>query len=280
MKTVAHVSDLHFGTEAPEVAEALAQDLALRRPSMLVVSGDLTQRARHRQFMTAREFLARLPHPQLVVPGNHDVPLYDVVRRFLAPVHRYRRFINQDLDPTWADDELFVAGVNTARSFTWKNGRISLEQIDRLRHRLRDAGPRVKIVVTHHPFLPPPGDVGIRLLGRAARAVQILDECNVDLLLSGHLHQGYAGDIRTQYPGARRAMIAVQAGTAISQRRRHGEANAYNLIDIEPGAIAIDVRAWDGHAFASLQRTVYRRCDDGWHPTDAVDTGGVAASAS
>jgi 3',5'-cyclic AMP phosphodiesterase CpdA len=275
MRTIAHVSDLHFGTEVASVAEALVSDLRKQEPSLVIVSGDLTQRARRKQFEAARDYLARLPQPQLVVPGNHDVPLYDFVRRFAAPLKRYCRFITPDLNPTFSDDEIVVAGINTARSFTWKNGRISVEQIEALKSRLDRAGRRVKIVVTHHPFLPPPGDVGIDLVGRAARAITVLDACNVDLLLAGHLHRGYAGDIRTHYPAARRAMIAAQAGTAISHRMRHGEANAYNVIKVERLCSMIEVRAWDGTAFRPLRHTVYDRADDGWHPRDQSDPGAV-----
>ena len=275
MKTIAHISDLHFGKEVPAVAEALVADLHAMAPTLVVASGDFTQRARRKQFIAARDYLARLPQPQLVVPGNHDVPLFDVLRRFLAPLKRYCRFISADLDPTYSDDEVLVVGINTARSFTWKNGRISVEQIAELQNRLNDGGLRVKVVVTHHPFLPPPGDVGIDLVGRAVRAMTVLDACNVDLLLAGHLHRGYAGDIRTHYPAARRAMIAVQAGTAISHRLREGEANAYNLLKVERKLITIEVRAWNGTAFAPLRHTIYDRADDGWHPREAADPGAV-----
>lgn len=275
MRTIAHLSDLHFGTEVPAVAQALADDLQKCAPSLVIISGDLTQRARRKQFEDARDFLARLPVPQLIVPGNHDVPLYDVIRRFAAPLKRYRRFISGDLNPTFFDDEIIVVGLNTARSFTWKNGRISVEQIEALKGRLDRGGLRVKVVVTHHPFLPPPGDVGIDLVGRASRAIAVLDACNVDLLLAGHLHRGYAGDIRTHYPAARRAMIAVQAGTAISHRMRHGEANAYNLITVERLCAAIEVRAWDGAAFVRVNHSIYDRADDGWHPRERKDPGTV-----
>ena len=275
MKTIAHISDLHFGKEVPAVAEALVEDLHRAAPTLTVISGDFTQRARRKQFMAARDYLARLPQPQLVVPGNHDVPLFDVLRRFLAPLKRYCRFISSDLDPSFSDDEVLAVGINTARSFTWKNGRISVDQIAALENRLEDGGLRVKVVVTHHPFIPPPGDAGIDLVGRATRAITVLDKCNVDLLLAGHLHRGYAGDIRTHYPAARRAMIAVQAGTAISHRLREGEANAYNLLKVERKLITIEVRAWNGKAFAPLRHTVYDRADDGWHPRAAVDPGAV-----
>ena len=279
MKTIAQISDLHFGTEIPAIAEGLRADLHALAPTLVIASGDFTQRARRRQFAAAQAYLARLPQPLLAIPGNHDVPLYDVVRRFLSPLTRYRRFIGAELDPTFVDDEILVVGLNTARSFTWKNGRISVAQIAALEGRLQTGGLRVKIVVTHHPFIPPPGDEGIDLVGRAARAITVLDACNVDLLLAGHLHQGYAGDIRSHYPAARRAMIAVQAGTAISRRRRHGEANAYNVLRVERKRIAIEVRAWNGTRFAPLHETIYDRADDGWHPRAAVDPGPVGAKA-
>lgn len=276
MKTIAHISDLHFGRETPAVAEALVRELATLSPTLVVASGDFTQRARTAEFRHARDYLARLPQPQLVVPGNHDVPLFDVFRRFFMPLKRYCRLISSELDPTYCDDQLLVAGLNTARSFTWKNGRISVEQIAALQGRLGAAGLRVKVVVTHHPFLPPPGDTGIELVGRAARAMQVLDACNVDLLLAGHLHRGYAGDIRTHYPAARRAIIAVQAGTAISHRTRAHEANAYNVLRLERKCIGIEVRAWNGAGFEPVRHTIYDRSDDGWHPRAAVDPGAVA----
>jgi len=274
MRIIAHVSDLHFGRELPAVAAGLVADLQAAQPSLVVVSGDFTQRARRVEFAAARDFLARLPTPQLLVPGNHDVPLFDVARRFLTPLARYHTYIHAETDPTYCDDELLVIGLNTARSFTWKNGRLSVAQIRALDGRLREGGDRIKIVVTHHPFLPPPGEkTGIALVGRATRAVEVLGAGRVDLLLAGHLHHGYAGDIRTQYPTSRRAMVAVQAGTAISCRLRHGELNAYNLIRIDGGELTIEVREWNGVGFLPIRRTVYDRDTHGWHSRTGVDPG-------
>jgi 3',5'-cyclic AMP phosphodiesterase CpdA len=263
MRTIAHVSDLHFGTVIPKVAEGLMTDLQAMNPSLVVVSGDLTQRARRGQFADARSFLQKLPQPQLVVPGNHDIPFFDVARRFLSPLTRYREFINDEVNPVHADDELFVMGLNTARSFTWQSGRISEDQVVLLQTTLKQAGARTKILVTHHPFIPPPYGTGIELVGRAALAMPILADGEVDLLLSGHLHQGYAGDIRAHYPLARRAIIAVQAGTATSGRTRN-EPNAYNWITIEPRRITIEVRAWSGTAFSTLNVGAYTRTNQGW----------------
>jgi len=262
---LAHISDLHFGTEDPAVAEALVADLTATPPALVVVSGDLTQRARRGQFAAARAYLARLPSPQIVVPGNHDVPLYDVLRRFLSPLGRYRHYVSDDVDPVFENDELFVAALNTARSLTWKNGRISCAQIDHLRRALARAGERLKVVVTHHPFLPPPqsADAGIDLVGRAHEALEVLDEFKVDLLLAGHLHHGYAGDIRAHYPSTRHSIIAAQAGTAISRRLRH-EPNAYNRIALARPHLAIEVRTWNGAGFVPTTRSGYAWRDGLW----------------
>lgn len=268
MKVVAHISDLHFGTELPELAEGLREDLAAIRPSLVIVSGDLTQRARRSQFCTARRYLETLPAPQLIVPGNHDVPLFDLFSRFFRPLTNFRAIISPELDPWYEDEELFVAGLNTARSLTWKAGRISLEQMTALQARLRATKARFKVVVTHHPFIPPPFDgarqAHIDLVGRAARAITILDEERVDLLLAGHLHHGYSGDTRTQYPAARRGIVSAQAGTAISRRVRRPDPNGYNRITLEGDRIAIEVRSWQGGRFQRLRETVYRRTAGGW----------------
>jgi 3',5'-cyclic AMP phosphodiesterase CpdA len=268
MTVIAHLSDLHFGAELPGIAAALRGELRALAPALVVVSGDFTQRARRRQFAAARDYLATLPGPQLVVPGNHDAPLYDVARRFLAPFARYRRFIHDGLNPVYDDGELFVAGLNTARSLTWKSGRISPAQIETLQARLQASRARFKVVVTHHPFIPPPskGSPGARidLVGRAARALAVLDAGNVDLLLAGHLHHGYSGDTRTHYPAARRAIISAQAGTAVSRRVRDGDPNGYNRIIFDGDTITIEVRTWRDGAFAALHSATYHRREDGW----------------
>lgn len=264
MKILAHISDLHFGAHVPAVADALCADLHALAPQLVVVSGDFTQRARRTQFVQARDYLRRIPQPQLVVPGNHDIPLYDVFRRFLFPLGRYRRFVSPDENPVFSDSEIFVAGLNTARSLTWKNGRISYEQLDELQNRLQTAGTRLKIVVTHHPFIPPPNGAGIELVGRAALAIPILVEHKVDLLLSGHLHHGYVGDTRAHYPGSTRGLIAVQAGTAISRRVRH-EPNAYNVLLLERDRIQIETRTYRDGTFAPLPRVIFERNDQLWH---------------
>src|SRR5919112_4091613 len=168
MRTIVHLSDLHFGRIDQSIIEPLAATVSEIKPDVVVVSGDLTQRARTEQFQEAREFLDELPHPQIIVPGNHDVPLYNVFQRFLEPLDKYRRYITDDLEPFYADEEVAILGVNTARSLTIKDGRVNEQQVARVRELLCRIDDRVaKIVVTHHPFDLPEDYDESELVGRA-----------------------------------------------------------------------------------------------------------------
>lgn len=264
MTTLVHLSDLHFGKEEPRLAEALLDDLAAPPPTVVVVSGDITQRARTKEFQAARDWLRRMPAPVLVVPGNHDVPLYDVLRRFFRPLHRFRRYISPDVDPFFHQEGLAVAGLNTARSLTFKNGRISEDQMEALRARLAPIPERVfKVLVTHHPFVPGPDDPDPVTVGRGRRALEVAESVGVDLLLAGHLHVGYHGDVRAHHLTLRRSMLVAQAGTAISTHIR-GEPNAYNRITIELPHVSIEVRGWNGEAFATRSVARYLKRDGEW----------------
>lgn len=268
MRTLAHLSDLHFGRVDPALLEPLRAAVCALRPDVVVVSGDLTQRARRRQFAAARGFLAGLPNPQIVVPGNHDVPLYDVARRFLAPLARFRRSIATDPAPWFRDDEIAVLGLNSARSSTFKGGRINAEQVALVRERFV-ALPRsvTRVLVTHHPFeLPPDAEKGDRI-GRAGMALDAFAECGVDLLLSGHLHRTHmatgSGTIATH--GA----LSIHAGTATSTRGR-GETNTFNCIAITPDGVRVTPWAWVAgqSAFVPGQPRHFVRDGRGWR--DAI----------
>lgn len=264
MRTIAHISDLHFGTVDPAIAEALVQDVAARKPSLVVVSGDFTQRARSEQYRQAAKFLKRLPQPQLVVPGNHDVPLWDVLRRVFRPMEKYRRFISDDLMPIFRDDQMLVVGVNTARSFTQKSGWISGRQLQEI-HELTcgAAAGLMKVVVTHHPFIPSPRDPEGDIVLDAAEALDRLEQCGIDLLLAGHLHLAYHDDIRSHHKSLKRSVLSVQAGTATSTRLR-GEPNAYNWITLVPNQVSVEVRIWNSKAFEQSLITEYERVEHVW----------------
>ena len=240
MRKIVHISDLHFGAADALVMERLAQSIDEVRPDLVVVSGDLTQRARRSQFREARGFLDRLDFPQLIVPGNHDVPLYNVVGRFANPLENYRRYITPDLEPFYLDEELAVAGVNTARSLTIKGGRISRSQIEKIRSQMCEIGDKaLKVVVTHHPFDVAEGEDEGSIVGRAELAMPAIASCGADVFLSGHMHVSHVGHSARRYelPDGYSAII-VQAGTAISSRSR-GEANSFNVLEFENPSLTI-----------------------------------------
>jgi 3',5'-cyclic AMP phosphodiesterase CpdA len=262
VRTIAHVSDLHFGREDSVVAEALLRELGAGRASLVIVSGDLTQRARRAQFEAAARYLGRLPAPYVVVPGNHDIPLFDVVRRFASPLGRYRRAITPEVAPWFDDGEVCVLGLNTARPYRWKDGVIDREQVALVRERFAPLGSRLRVLVTHHPLAPRPDDPEPALVRGGPDALRVAAEAGVDLALAGHLHLGYLADVRPAGDGSRSVMI-MQAGTAISNRRPH-EPNSYNLLTVDGDRLTIAIRAWDGRAFAPRETIALARSGTGW----------------
>jgi 3',5'-cyclic AMP phosphodiesterase CpdA len=266
MRKIVHISDVHFGRVDYATVRPLVRAAVEVAPDLVVVSGDLTQRARASQFREARTFLAALPSPQLVVPGNHDVPFYDVLSRFAMPYRNYRRFVGGELDPSYADAEIVVQGINTARSLTWKNGRINSEQVD-LACRRFAAGPTasVKILVTHHPLDLPRQFSGEELVGGAAEAMPALAAAGVDVLLAGHYHIAHTGDTITRYPIPGFSALVVQSGTSTSSRLRD-ETNSFNLLEIDGRQISVDRFTWrptEG-VFASLLCERFEKSSEGW----------------
>ncbi len=244
MRTLLHLSDLHFGRVDDSLVEPLMVAAQAVAPDLVVISGDFTQRARRVEYRAARAFLKRLPGPQLLVPGNHDIPLWDVVRRFVSPLGRYRHYITNNLAPFYSDDEVAVLGINTARSLTRKYGRINAQQIAQAVEVFAKVDPAlVKVVVTHHPFDLPPGSRSHSVVGRSAMAMEGLAAAGVDLILSGHLHLQHVGLTAQRYPIKGHSALLAQAGTSISTRGR-GEANSFNVIRIEQPEITIVHHLW------------------------------------
>ena len=266
MRTLVHLSDLHFGRTDPALIEPLIATVARIAPDVVVVSGDLTQRARSAEFEEARAFLARLPAPRIVVPGNHDVPLYRVWERFLSPLGKYRRLVQDDLEPAFVDAEIAVIGINTARSLTFKGGRINEEQM-RAIHARFDPLPEsvIKIVVTHHPFDLPDEPGNDKLVGRAGKAMDVFARCGVDVLLAGHFHTSQAGETSARYELAGYAALVVQAGTATSTRAR-GEQNSFNVLRVESDRVVVERQVWQpgSGAFALAQSERFTRDGTRW----------------
>jgi 3',5'-cyclic AMP phosphodiesterase CpdA len=265
VRTVAHLSDLHFGRIDPALLQPLRATLDSIAPDVLVVSGDLTQRARASQFRAARAYLDTLPGAPVIVPGNHDVPLYNVLARFLAPLRNYRRIVSEDVEPVFIDDEVAIIGVNTARSLTFKGGRINEAQVARVRALICELPERVtKILVTHHPFDVPADAEQDQVVGRARMALARLADCGADVLLSGHLHESHVGHTARRYPISGLSALVILAGTATSERTRES-ANSFNVLRISPRHLEIVAWLWNGRAFDPGPPQSFEHDGRGWH---------------
>ena len=253
MRTLVHVSDLHFGRVDRAVADALSDLLRRLNPHVVAVSGDFTQRARRSQFKQARVFLDSLPRPQIVVPGNHDIPLFNLFARTLSPLGGYKRHITQDLQPVHTDTELAVLGMNTTQPKSHKGGAVSYDDLQRVCGVLGGLGDEVvKVVVGHHPF-------------DDTAAVEKMVNAGADVFLTGHLHVTYAGHTAERYDAGGRSAIVVEAGTATSTRMR-GEANAFNLLTINRDQVLVESYGWQPtqRTFAVGDVTRFERTPTGW----------------
>lgn len=257
---IVHLSDLHFGHHDPSLADGLAADIARQKPTLVVVSGDFTQRGTSQEFAQARAFVDALPAPFFAVPGNHDMPLFNLWQRFLDPYHLYRRYISEDLEPFLEVDGVALAGLKTSRrarpEFNWAHGSISRAQLRRLARTFERASENaLRVVVAHHPLLQPEigPDANMRPVRRASAALRAFAEMGVGLVLSGHFHLSYVrkhvpSEIREGTPpGPRLSSVApilvVQASSTISTRLR-SHPNGYNLVDIAGPDITVTVRDW------------------------------------
>jgi 3',5'-cyclic AMP phosphodiesterase CpdA len=268
---IAHLSDLHFGHHDERVAEGLAADVNGQKPDLIVISGDFTQLGTKDEFVAARAFLDTLAAPFFGVPGNHDVPAYNLFRRFLNPYGLYRRYIAKELEPFLQMDGVALAGIKTSRrmrlEWNWGHGTISRDQLDDLDDRFAKASPdAMRIVVAHHPLLFPtaPMTQKTKLVKRADEALETFANLGVRLVLSGHFHLSYVrkhevkGAIKEGAPtGLRQSAVApvlvAQASSTISTRLR-GEPNAYNLVNIHDGRITITVREWRGENWFTREK--------------------------
>lgn len=253
---IAHLSDVHFGANDPKIVAATVAWLDQQQPDLVVISGDFTQRARVDQFREAAAWLERLRragHRILAVPGNHDIPLYDVVRRFAAPLHRYRAYISNDLSPWFENEQVAVLGINTARSLTIKDGRINRSQMRLIEERFGAVPPeKTRILVTHHPLFALPIGAGSEFteaVGRHEDAVSAVCRAGVHAALAGHFHRTYAEAARKMVERAGGALV-IQAGTATSFRLRNNELQSFNWLHVHRNDdIELQVVAWDGHGF-------------------------------
>lgn len=283
MTRIAHLSDIHFGAHDDKIVAATEAWLEKHRPDLVIISGDFTQRAKSVEFRAASAYLNRLKAiglKVLSIPGNHDVPLYDVVRRFATPLDRYKKYIDSGLCPWFEDEQVAVLGINTARSLTISDGRINHDQIGLMRERFGAVSvDKTRIVVTHHPlFALPIGEGGelSEAVGRHDDAVEGASDAGVHIALAGHFHQTFA-----EAPGKMveksGPILVIQAGTATSTRLRNDQPQSFNWLDLrQPNTLTLKVIVWDGASFVDGNERRYRLEHGGWETVEPAEAGEVA----
>lgn len=245
MRTIVHISDLHFGKVDKKMVDPLFKNLDEINPDLIIISGDLTQRASAKEYKEVSEFLKKLKHPFFVIPGNHDIPLYNLFKRFVMPFKNYSKFVSKDLSPFYSDDEIAVVGINSVRRFCITSGKIGEKQLRKAEDILDTVGSNVvKIVVSHHPFDLPHSKnthhkVTHKVVARGKISMKRLAEKKVDVFLSGHLHVSHIGDTTKRYKVENYSGLIVQAGTTISIRSR-GEPVSFNVLKIDNSNIEIE----------------------------------------
>lgn len=254
-KVITHISDPHFGTEDSEIAAALLREIRTVDPAVVAITGDLTQRGRRAQFRAARDWLAHLGVPYVVVPGNHDIPLYDLFTRFVQPRDRYLRYITSDLEPCFFDDSLAVCGVDTTKTLTTKHGVARLDQIDRVVGKFRHHDHHWRVLVAHHPFVVP-AHSDEKVVEHADEALRRLESGGVDIIMTGHLHAPHSESSAGR--NERHTVINVHAGTCMSTRVR-AEPNGYNQLHFEDDEVTIVHRVWNGLRFVDDEQKRYSR---------------------
>lgn len=235
MSVVLQISDTHFGTEQPLVIRALVDLVMQLRPDVIVLSGDLTQRARPDQFRAAKDFVDRLGEPGLSIPGNHDIALFDLWARMTRPYARYAIVFGANLEPVFTSDDLLIVGVNTTRPWRHKSGQVSMAQVDRVATLLHEADPgQLRVVVVHQPVAVIEEQDRANLLRGHEAATQVWSAAGADVVMGCHIHLPYTLALQ----GLARTMWAVQAGTAVSLRIRARAPNSVNVLRwAEPPAV-------------------------------------------
>jgi len=270
--TLAHLSDLHFGRLHDAVAEALLEELHATSPDLIIVSGDLTQMATPAEFREARQYLERFPKWPLLVPGNHDIP-WNPYHRFSAPTKRFRRHIESERFPFQEEGQISALGINTTRPsslhWDWSRGRISFRQLKHIRETFAEfPEDKLKVVVTHHPFLLPPKGARRHLVRGPGDVMRKLASSGVDLLLAGHLHKAYSGVCATRHPAAK-GIVVAQTSTSTSHRLRE-EPNSYNWIEYHEGQLQVTIRSWDEGRFRATDERIYHKEPGHWERDESL----------
>lgn len=247
---IAHLSDIHFGGEDKAAVEAAIGAVADFKPTLTVVSGDVTLNGLPREFLAARAWLDRLPRPRLVTPGNHDTPYWNLILRSLTPFKRYRHYIGHAEQSRFDAPGLAARSLNSARGAqprpNWSKGAISTDKLKQLDWG-DPADEALKLFTCHHPLVDIPGAPVTGGVHRGAAAAAMLAAEGVDIILTGHVHNPFVLPL----PGPDAGCYAIGAGT-LSVRTR-GTPAGFSQIVVDETRIAVTALGWTGTRFEPAQ---------------------------
>ena len=266
MTILAHISDLHFGRENPQLVEVLLQSLDAIQPQLVIISGDLTQRARTREFLAARRFLDRLRSPFLVISGNHDIPAYNLAERFFNPWKKWHRYLGLALEPIMHDKNYIAMGVNTTRRSSslvdWSRGRINSAQVRAIAEYFDEADQeqKLRVLVIHHPFWLPEKYRHRHTIGGKDMAFGMMKEAGVDIILGGHIHIAYTRVLK--------GLIISHAGTAISNRLIEDYRNSFKVIRGDRKELTVETWEYNSTRFGVTEQQNFKRVQEQWMEND------------
>jgi len=270
MMRIAQLSDPHFGTILPGVREGLLATLKELNPDLILLTGDITQRARRKQFIEAHEFAdACKPSPLICVPGNHDIPLLNIWGRVFDPYRGFRKYFKYYQEKDYQLGDVLITGLNSTSRWRHIQGAFNISRIDK---RLQTKSiTTIHIAAFHHPVdCAKPQDEKNLLVNRN-ETLQLFEKHNIDLVIGGHIHDPYVGLSNTRYPSIQRRMILAVAGTCLSWRTRAGAPNSFNFIEVETKSTPqISITRYDQKTdlkFAPLLTYKFERIEQGsWKP--------------
>lgn len=253
MHKIIHLSDLHFGTEQSNLINALLSDINKINPDVVIISGDLTQRARNIEYNAACSFLQSIPFPKLAVPGNHDIALYNIVERFFYPYRKYKRWINDQVYDTFVNTNLAVLGINSVTPFKIMGGYITKKQLNLVKDFFAQncMVNKNKIIVMHHNLIRSERH---KIINDSKKIIEFFANCNINLVLSGHIHLAKIETLKNNYNG--RPMHIITAGTPVSNRTL--ESNSYNIIEIENDKFEFIIRMYRKDKFITVKERTYQ----------------------
>lgn len=241
-----HISDLHFGMQQPFIEDHFFKEIETIKPDIILISGDVTQRATSEQFLLFSTFLKKIDGMILVVPGNHDIPLHNFFSRLFSPFKRYNRYVSNNLTSQFENNRVRILGVNSVDPSKIKNGKLSSATLSYIKSYFEPSFNGINILFFHHNFDYLEG------LHKPLENYQLflnyLKDSPIHIVSTGHSH--YA-NITLIEKNNHRSCLILHAGSLLCLRKKDG-VNSYYSIETNEHSCKIDWRVFKDWSFQTL----------------------------